>query len=87
MKIEIKNHNPYQSLIDVVRELTKDENGYEFIRTYILLIKTGTLGEDTIIMTPDGDDYRFDYDWWEGGDVELLCIMPFDDVVVPRNIK
>lgn len=81
MKID-KGDNPYRAVIDVIRELTK-ENGYECMFDRIVRIRTTILGESNELLLVDNDDYVFETDWYEGGEVELLGFINVDDVEVP----
>ena len=81
MKID-KGNNPYKAVIDVIRELTK-ENGYECMFDRIVRIRTTILGESNELLLVDHDDYVFENDWYEGGEVELLGFIDVDDVEVP----
>ena len=81
MKID-KGDNPYKAVVDVIRELTK-ENGYECMFDRIIRIRTTILGESNELLLVDNDDYVFVTDWYEGGEVELLGFINVDDVEVP----
>jgi len=88
MKIRADGQGPYHNMIEAMRELTMVD-GCESIDTYLLHIKTETLGEENILMlwesTEDGEGYYFLYDWWEGGEIELLGWTRLDDVKIPDN--
>lgn len=83
MKIDTRNKNPYTAVIDVIRELTK-ENGYECMFERIVRIKTTTLGESNELLLVDNGDYVWETDWYEGGEVELIGFIDVDDVHVPN---
>ena len=78
-----KKDDPYKAVIDVIREMTK-ENGYECMFERIVRIKTTVLGESNELLLIDNGDYYWANDWYEGGQVELLGFIDIDDVRVPR---
>ena len=78
-----KKNDPYKAVIDVIREMTK-ENGCECMFDRIVRIKTTTLGESNELLLIDNGDYYWENDWYEGGQVELLGFIDIDDVRVPR---
>lgn len=78
-----KKNDPYKAVIDVIREMTK-ENGCECMIERIVRIKTTTLGESNELLLIDNGDYYWANDWYEGGHVELLGFIDIDDVRVPR---
>lgn len=78
MKINIKG-SPYDSVIEAIVKKTGS-----FTDTYIVRLKTSTLGEETVLMMPNGMWYDFDTDWYEGGEIELLGFIRLQDVVVPQ---
>ena len=83
MIIDTLNKDPYTAVIDIIREMTR-KNGYECMSDRIVRIKTTTLGERNELLLIDGDDYCWEYDWYEGGQVELLGFIDVDKVKVPR---
>ena len=89
MKIRADGQGPYHNMIEAVRELTKID-GHEVIDTYILHIKTGTLGEENILMLwemrDDYEGYYFLYDWWKGGEIELLGYTRLSDIKIQDNV-
>ena len=82
MKIDIKDKGPYTAVIDVIRELTK-ENGYECMSDRIVRIKTTVLGESNEYLGVDDNGYYWNNDWYEGGEVELLGYIDVCDIDVP----
>lgn len=85
MKVDISKKSPYEAVIDLIREMTK-ENGYEYISDRIVRIRTTTLGESNELLIFDGEDedYYWQNDWYEGGEVELLGFIDVDNVKVPE---
>jgi len=77
MKIII-NGSPYDSVIEAIVKKTRS-----FTDTYIVRIKTTVLGEETVLMIPNGIWYDFDTDWYEGGEIELLGFIRLQDVEIP----
>ena len=82
MKVDISTKDPYTAVIDLIREMTK-EDGCECMFERIVRIRTTTLGESNELLLIDDGDYCWESDWWEGGDVELLGFIDVDDVKVP----
>jgi hypothetical protein len=82
MVIDTSKKDPYTAVVDVIRELTK-ENGYERMFNRIVRIKTTVLGESNELLLVDDFDYVWENDWYEGGEVELLGWIDIDDVEVP----
>jgi len=82
MKIDISKKNPYEAVIDVIRELTM-ENGCECMFERVVRIKTTILGESNELLLLDDLDYYWENDWYEGGEVELLGFIDVDDIDVP----
>lgn len=72
-----QNESAYESLSTVLTEWANKHDKYE---TLIVDIKTTVLGVDRIIAIPNGYDYDFDSDWYEGGYVELLGIIPISEI-------
>lgn len=83
MIIDTSKKDPYKAVIDVIRELTK-ENGYECMFERIVRLKTTVLGESNELLLIDDGDYYWENDWYEGGQVELIGFIDVDDVEVPR---
>ena len=83
MIIDTSKKDPYTAVIDVIREMTK-ENGCECMFERIVRIKTTTLGESNELLLIDGMNYVWENDWYEGGQVELLGFIDVDDVNIPR---
>lgn len=85
MKVDISKKSPYVAVIDLIREMTK-ENGCECMFDRIVRIRTTTLGESNELLIFDGEDadYYWQSDWYEGGEVELLGFIDVDDVEVPK---
>ena len=83
MIIDTSNKDPYTAVIDVVREMTK-ENGCECMFERIVRIKTTILGESNELLLIDNNEYYWGNDWYEGGQVELLGFIDVDEVRVPR---
>ena len=83
MIIDTSKKNPYKAVIDVIRELTK-ENGCECMFERIVRLKTTVLGESNELLLIDDGDYYWENDWYEGGQVELIGFIDVDDVEVPR---
>ena len=85
MKVDISKKSPYVAVIDLIREMTK-ENGYECVFDRIVKIKTTVLGVSNELLLVDGEkmDYYWQNDWYEGGEVELLGFINVDDVEVPN---
>lgn len=83
MIIDTSKKDPYKAVIDVIRELTK-ENGYECMSERIVRLKTTVLGENNELLLIDDGDYYWENDWYEGGQVELIGFIDVDDVEVPR---
>ena len=86
MKIDISKKEPYAAVIDVIRELTK-EDGLEVMADRIVRVKTTVLGESNeLLLIDENMDYYWENDWYEGGEVELLGFVNVDEVEV-KNIK
>ena len=85
MKVDISKKSPYVAVIDLIREMTK-ENGCECMFDRIVRIRTTILGESNELLIFDGEDadYYWQSDWYEGGEVELLGFIDVDDVEVPK---
>lgn len=77
-----QNESPYESLSFILTEWAIKNDKYE---TLIVDIKTTVLGTDRIVATPNGFDYDFDSDWYEGGDIELLGIMPISEINIVHD--
>lgn len=77
-----QNESAYESLSTVLTEWAIKHDKYE---TLIVDIKTSVLGTDRIVATPSGFDYDFDSDWYEGGDIELLGIMPISEINIVHD--
>lgn len=82
MKIDISKKDPYDAVLDVVREMTK-EAGFECMFDRIVRIKTTVLGVSNELLLVENNDYVWQTDWYEGGEVELLGVIDVDDVEVP----
>ena len=82
MKIDISNKSPYTAVIDVIRELTM-EDGIECMFERLVRIRTTILGESNELLLIDDNDYVWESDWYEGGEVELLGFIDIDDVEIP----
>ena len=74
-----QDESAYEALSTVLTEWAIEHNKYE---TLIVDIKTIVLGTDRIIAIPNGFDYDFDSDWYEGGDIYLLGIMPISEITI-----
>lgn len=87
MKIKfdiVKGPDPYEAVINKIRELTKDKDGIQHIGTYIVKIYTTVLGvSNELLLWDEESDYYFENDWYEGGDVKLLGFIALEDVKVP----
>ena len=83
MIIDKSKKDPYKAVIDVIRELTK-ENGCECMFERIVRLKTTVLGESNELLLIDDGDYYWENDWYEGGQVELIGFIDVDDVEVQR---
>ena len=85
MKVDISKKSPYEAVIDLIREMTK-EDGCECVFDRIVKIKTTVLGVSNELLLVDGEkmDYYWQTDWYEGGEVELLGFIDVDDVKVPE---
>lgn len=85
MKIDIRNKNPYDAVIDVIRELTK-EDGHECMFERLVRIRTTVLGESNEYLGVNDTDYYWNNDWYEGGDVEMLGFVDIEDIDIPNNV-
>ena len=83
MKIDISNKNPYDAVIEVIREMTMID-GCECMNERIVRIKTTVLGESNELLRINDFDYYWENDWYEGGDVELIGFIDIDDVEVKK---
>lgn len=81
MKIDTSEKFAYDAVAD---EVLRQSGG--MYTTYIIDLWTSNLGGERVLLMPtgDGQDFEFDTDWYEGGDVELLGWAFLDDVFVPR---
>lgn len=77
-----QNESPYESLSIILTEWASKNDVYEAL---IVDIKTTVLGEDRIIAIPNGFDYDFDSDWYEGGNIELLGIIPISEINIVHD--
>ena len=85
MKIDITNKSPYRAVIDKIRELTT-EDGCELITQFIVRIKTTILGESNeLLLYDNNNEYYFDSDWYEGGEVELLWFVDIEDIDMEKT--
>lgn len=82
MKIDISKQNPYDAVVDVIREITR-EDGFELMCDRIVRIRTSVLGESNELLLVEDGLYYWETDWYEGGDVELLGVINVDDVSIP----
>lgn len=82
VKIAIKDNDPYNSVAEKVVRLSG--NGMD---AFVVRLRTSELGECVTIMVPVDMWYKFDYDWYEGGDVELLGFIRVQDIKLPELIK
>lgn len=79
-----QNESAYESLSTVLTEWAIEHDKYE---TLIVDIKTSILGTDRIIAIPNGFDYDFYSDWYEGGEIYLLGIMPISEVTIAHEFE
>ena len=82
MKIDTTNKDPYQAVVDVIRELTK-EDGIEYYTDRIVRIRTTISGESNEYLGVNDSGYYWEGDWYEGGEVELLGFIDVEDIKVP----
>lgn len=78
--------SPYEATGKMVEKLAP------YTDDYIVHLKTSVLGETNALYvmadTRPSFKWVWDSDWYEGGEVELLGIIPVHDVKVPDlNIK
>lgn len=79
MKIDT-NGNPYNSVIEAIVKRTES-----FTDTYVVKLRTTVLGENIVLMIPNGYGwYEFDTDWYEGGEIELLGYISLQDIAIPQ---
>ena len=74
-----QNESAYEALSTALTEWAIKHDKYEIL---IVDIKTSVLGTDRIVATPNGFDYDFDSDWYEGGDIYLLGIIPISEITI-----
>lgn len=79
-----QNESAYESLSIVLTEWAIKHDKYE---TLIVDIKTTVLDTDRIIAIPNGFDYDFDSDWYEGGEIYLLGIMPISEITIAHEFE
>ena len=82
MPIDISVKNPYEAVIDAIRELSK-KDGCECMSDRIVRVKTTNLGESNEYLGCNDSGYYWENDWYEGGDVELLGYIDVQDIDVP----
>lgn len=76
--------NKKSNAYDAVAQYIGERFGWH--RDYIARIKTSNLGTSNEYLSPfawDEEDFEFENDWYEGGEVELLGVIAVEDVVVP----
>ena len=80
-----KGTGPYDAVVNKIRKLTTDKDGCEHIGTYIVRIYTTVLGvsNELLLWNCETNDYYWDNDWFEGGEVKLLGFIEMQDVKVP----
>ena len=90
MKID-QGHDkdPYKELSDFLNSwILKMHFPYGVL---IVDIRTSVLGEARIVASPyfgDGEcQFSFNYDWYEGGDLEILGITPIDDFEAKYDLR
>lgn len=81
MKIDVSEKHAYEAVAD---EVLKQSGGA--YTDYIIDLWTSNLGRDRVILSPagNGNDFEFDTDWYEGGEVELIGWSFLDSVTVPE---
>ena len=76
--------NETSNAYDAVAQYIGEHFGWH--RDYIARIKTSNLGTSNEYLAPVdcyGEDFEFENDWYEGGEVELLGVIAVEDVYVP----
>ena len=76
--------NETSNAYDAVAQYIGEHFGWH--RDYIARIKTSNLGTSNEYLTPIDcfeENFEFEYDWYEGGEVELLGVIAVEDVYVP----
>lgn len=79
--MKITNPNPYQGILDEIFE-----RGGDTYNTYVIRVRLSTHNSTntTNVIYVGGDPGYYDYDFYEGEEVELLGWINIEDVVVPE---
>ncbi len=83
MKIDWKgmNDNPYLMVENIIDNWCED-NGYSDM---MVLLKIDGVEEKSVLEYDCLGGWEWGYDWFEGGDIELLGFCPVDKVIIPEE--
>ena len=84
MKLDLKDNNPYQSVVNEIAKWCEANNSY--LSEFIVWLRTRE-GEIHFLLEFLGLDNSSQPSWYEGGDVELLGFCPIDEVVIPEEYR
>ena len=83
MKIIPKDwENEYDAVINVI----DDWCSHNHYTSFVVRLKNNGVEENVYLDCCDAV-LGFDYDWYEGGEVELLGFMPIEDVEIPEKYR
>ena len=73
---KLKTNDPYKEVIQIVT------NYCTILGSFIAWVYTGVNGFDTVFCEYDGnyDNFIWEYDWYEGGDVYLIAYSYIQDL-------
>lgn len=77
--MKINTDRPYDNVAEIISRWSED-NGYSDMVVLLKIdgdIETVYLGLNSCL------DYEWEYDWYEGGEVELLGFCPVSEVIIP----
>lgn len=77
--MKINTDRPYDNVAEIISRWSED-NGYSDMVVLLKIdgdIETVYLGLNSYL------DYEWEYDWYEGGEVELLGFCPVSEVIIP----
>ena len=82
MKIDWKERleNPYLLVENIIDKWCEYNNYYSDM---IVLLKIDGIEEKCVLECDSFGGWEWDYDWFEGGEIELLGFCPVDKVIIP----
>ena len=84
MKIDWKekNDNPYHMAENVIEKWCEYNNYY---CDMMVLLKIDGLEEKVYLEYDFIGGWAWEWDWFEGGEIELLGFCPVDEVIIPEK--